>query len=217
VFDAYGTLFDPDALTARLDVAFPGKGAAISSSWRAAQLRATWLISLMDRWTPFDRITADALRHACLAHGVVAKDPLVEELLDHYRRLPAYPDVTDALRRLPNPKVILSNGTAEMVRSAVTGSGLTGSVDAVLSSDEVRIYKPSPRIYALVTEWLGLPAEDITFVSGNDWDCDGAAAFGFHVVRIARSPGPEVQLGMPAPARIASLSELPAHLEAPIA
>ncbi len=217
VFDAYGTLFDPDALIDRLEAAFPGRGAAVSATWRTTQLRSTWLTSVMDRWIPFDRLTADALRDACAAHGLAAGDALVDELLDAYCQLPAYPDAAAALKALHEPRVILSNGTDAMLRRAVLAAGLEDRVDAILSSDAVRVYKPSPRIYALATAHLGVEPAAVTFVSGNGWDCAGAAAFGFEVVRVTRSPEPDEMLGAPPPRRIASLAELPALLDSPTA
>lgn len=216
VFDAYGTLFDPHALTNRLEAAFPGRGAAVSATWRTTQLRSTWLTSLMDRWIPFDRLTADALRDACATHGLAAGDGLVDELLGAYHHLPAYPDASAALKAVHEPRLILSNGTNAMLRGAVAAARIEDRIDAILSSDAVRVYKPSPRIYALATAHLGVEPPAITFVSGNGWDCAGAAAFGFDVVRVTRSPEPDEMLGAPA-RRIASLAELPALLDPPTA
>lgn len=116
VFDAYGTLFDPHGLTGRLETAFPGLGAAISASWREAQLRYTWLRSLMDRWAPFDMVTGDALRWACDLHGVEPDERLVNTLLDAYRLLPAYPDVAPA--RTPSRDRSRSSPTARATCSS---------------------------------------------------------------------------------------------------
>lgn len=214
VFDAYGTLFDPLALSRRLEAAFPGRGPAISTAWRATQQRYTWLTSLMGRWTPFDALTADALRFACAAHGVTATDALVDELMASYARLPLYPDAAAALGALPGPALILSNGTAPMLAATVAAAGIDDRISAILSSDAVRIYKPSPRIYALATDHLGVAPSSVTFVSGNGWDCAGAAACGFDVVRVARgaSAEPDERLGTPGLRRVAGLDALPTLL-----
>ena len=207
-FDAYGTLFDPHGLTARLEAAFPGLGAAISASWREAQLRYTWLRSLMDRWAPFDAVTADALRWACERHGVDAGDELVNALVDAYRVLPAYPDVAPALAALPGPLAILSNGTRPMLQAACAAAVIRDRFEVVLSSDDVQVYKPDPRIYRLVPDRLGVATNEVRFVSGNGWDCAGAAAFGFDVVHISRGSDPRERLGCEAPLTIADLREL---------
>ena len=208
VFDAYGTLFDPHGLTARLEAAFPGLGAAISGSWREAQLRYTWLRSLMGQWAPFDAVTADALRWACERHGVDATSEQADALLDAYRVLPTYPDVAPALAALPGPLVILSNGSRPMLQAACNAAEIGDRFKVVLSSDDVHVYKPDPRIYRLVPDRLGVAANEVRFVSGNGWDCAGAAAFGFDVVHILRRSEPPERLGRKAPPTIADLRDL---------
>jgi len=208
VFDAYGTLFDPHGLTGRLEAAFPGVGSAVSSSWREAQVRYTWLRSLMDRWAPFDAVTADALRWACELHGAVPGRQTIDALLDAYRLLPAYPDVAPALANLSERLAILSNGSLPMIRAACDAAGISDRIEVILSSDDVQVYKPDPRIYRLVPERLGVAADEVRFVSGNGWDCVGAAAFGFDVVHISRRPEPPERLGAVPPRVIDDLRDL---------
>jgi len=166
VFDAYGTLFDPHGLTERLETAFPGRGPAISVSWRHAQLRYTWLRSLMGRWAPFDVVTADALRWACDVHGVDPDDEMIDAIMGAYRSLPAYPDVGPALEALPGPLAILSNGSHPMLQAACNAAGISDQIQIVLSSDDVSVYKPDPRIYRLVPDRFGVTADEVRFVSG---------------------------------------------------
>lgn len=208
VFDAYGTLFDPHGLAGRLETAFPGLGAAISASWREAQLRYTWLRSLMNRWAPFDIVTGDALRWACDRHGVHPDPRLLSTLVDAYRLLPAYPDVAPALNAQLGPLAILSNGSHHMLQSACSASGIGEHFEAVLSSDDVHVYKPDPRIYRLVPERFGVTADEVRFVSGNGWDCAGASAFGFEVVQISRRAEPRERLGADHPPAIVDLRDL---------
>src|SRR3990172_6608539 len=100
VFDAYGTLFDPVALSEPLERRFPGRGLAFALAWRATQLRHTWLRSLMERWADFDTITGDTLAQTLDAAGLPADDSLLADLLAAYRSLPPYPDVAPALAAL---------------------------------------------------------------------------------------------------------------------
>ena len=208
VFDAYGTLFDPHGLTQRLEAEFPGAGSAISTSWREAQLRYTWLRSLMDRWTPFDAVTIDALRWACQLHGVDPDQRSVDALLEAYRSLPAYPDVAPVLGVMPGRLAILSNGSRPMLEAACAAAGIGARLKAILSSDDVRVYKPDPRIYRLATERFGVAPNEVRFVSGNGWDCAGATAAGFSVVHISRGAEPPERLGAEPPPTIVDLRDL---------
>ncbi|MDQ3879593.1 MAG: haloacid dehalogenase type II [Chloroflexota bacterium] len=201
VFDAYGTLFDPAALTPLLDAWLPGRGAALAQAWRETQLRYTWLRTLLGRWAPFDSVTADALRYTLRSAGVEPDGRFIDEALAAYQTLPPYPEVRDVLQELDGRAVLLSNGTRTMLESATRAAGLAARFAAILSSDDVAVYKPDPRIYGLVGEELGIAPRDVRFVSGNGWDCAGAAAVGFEVIRIARTASPGDELGVPPPAR----------------
>ena len=216
VFDAYGTLFDPIALTGPLERRFPGRGQELALAWRGTQLRHTWLRSLMGEWADFDAVTRDALVQTLDGAGLPADESLAAELLAAYRTLPAYPDVMDALAALEpdRPRAILTNGTRHTVEATVRAAGLQGALPVVLSVADVRIYKPAPGVYSLAPAAFGVGPGDVTFVSGNAWDCAGAGAFGLRVVQIRRSPEPEERVGPPPAAVIDDLRELPRLLRA---
>ncbi len=78
-----------------------------------------------------------------------------------------------------------------MLAAAVEAARIGGDLDAVLSVDTIRIYKPRPEVYALVTERFKLAPADVVFVSSNRWDVMGAAAFGFRTVWVNRAKLPE--------------------------
>ena len=78
---------------------------------------------------------------------------------------------------------------AGFVDAAVTAAGI--AVDAVLSVDTIRIYKPQPAVYAMVTERFGVAPADIAFISSNRWDVMGATAFGFRCVWVNRANLPD--------------------------
>src|SRR3990172_9951961 len=209
VFDAYGTLFDPVALSEPLERRFPGRGLAFALAWRATQLRHTWLRSLMERWADFDTITGDTLAQTLDAAGLPADDSLLADLLAAYRSLPPYPDVAPALAALApeRPRAILTNGTRATVEATVRAAGLEAALPVVLSVEAVRVYKPAPAVYALASDHFRVERAAVTFVSGNAWDCAGAASFGFRVVRIRRSPEAPERLGWSSIATIDDLRE----------
>lgn len=223
VFDAYGTLFDPLSLADPLERRFPGRGRELAAVWRATQLRHTWLRSLMGDWADFDRVTADALTQTLAGAGLAAADgtgddhaaDLLADLMAAYRRLPAYADVRPTLDALADdrPRAILTNGTRATVEATVHSAGLERALPTVLSVDDVRVYKPAPAVYAMATRHFGVEPSAITFVSGNAWDCAGAGAFGFRVVRIRRTAETPESLGPPVAATVQDLREVVTLLE----
>lgn len=215
VFDAYGTLFDVASAAARHRDRLGDRHAALSRLWRQKQLEYTWLRTLMGRHADFQQVTEDALDYALEALSLPAA--LRGGLLDIYRRLDAYPDAADTLRRLRErglKTAILSNGSPSMLAAIVSGAGLDGAFDAVLSVESVGRFKPVPAVYRLAVDRLGVEAPEIGFVSANGWDAAGAAAFGFRTVWVNREGAPLDRLPARPLAQIKQLAELPALLGA---
>jgi 2-haloacid dehalogenase len=195
VFDAYGTLFDVHSVARRCEAFWPGKGAALSQLWRGKQLEYTWQRSLMQRYRPFSGVTRDALAYACEALGLELTAERMEALMGEYLMLSVFPDVEAALGRLKGKKqAILSNGSPDMLEPLVQQSGLR--FDAVLSVDEVKVFKPAPQVYELAVQRLGIRNSEIGFVSSNCWDALGASSFGFSAYWINRSGAPLDRLGL---------------------
>ncbi len=195
VFDAYGTLFNVHSAVQRLSSRLGDRADSVSRVWRQKQLEYTWLRSLMGAYADFEQITADSLTYALTSNGI--DDPaLYADLLAGYRQLDCYPEVPEilqAIKKLECQTAILSNGTAAMIESCVRHAGIADWIDAVLTVDSVRIYKPSPRVYELAVDRFGPPPAAIYFLSANAWDIAGASRFGFTTIWINRSGNrPEV-------------------------
>ena len=209
VFDAYGTLFDVHAVV-EAGRAITTDPAALSAAWRQKQLEYTWLRALMGRYEDFWAMTAAALRHAVRRLGLTASEAELARLMDAYLSLACFPEVRAALARLAGrPRAILSNGAPRMLAAAVASSGLGPHLEHVISVDAVRTYKPSPRVYALGPETLGVAAGELLFVSSNAWDVAGAKAFGYRVAWCNRAGAPEEELGLPADLVVRGLDQLP--------
>ncbi|WP_368416348.1 haloacid dehalogenase type II [Falsiroseomonas sp.] len=215
VFDAYGTLLDVHAAVTRHAARLGPAAAAVSAMWRQRQFEYSWILSATGAYEDFAAITARALDVTLAAHGLT-DEALREDLLAAYRRLDAFPDalpVLSGLRRAGRRIGILSNGSPAMLAEAVREAGLAPVLDAVLSVDTRRLYKPHRQVYELAPAQFGCAPDRIAFVSGNAWDAFGAARFGFRVFWLNRTPQPEEYgLATLAERRIASLSELPALL-----
>jgi 2-haloacid dehalogenase len=206
VFDAYGTLYDVHSVAARCEANWPGKGAQLSLLWRTKQLEYTWQRSLMQRYAPFSSVTREALAYSCEALELELSVAQMEGLMAEYLKLSLYPDVVRTLQALNTRKAILSNGSPDMLLPLVQNSGL--ELDAVISVDELRIFKPAPQVYALAVEKLHLDHSKIGFVSSNCWDAMGAKSYGFNVYWINRAGAPVDRLGFKPDRILASLNEI---------
>ena len=213
VFDAYGTLFDFASAAAGCRDVLGERVGSLTALRRDKQLQYTWLRALQDRHVDFWQVTGDALDHALETLGIDQHPGLRERLMGLYRALDAFPEVPGTLRRLKEAgfaTAVLSNGSPEMLRSAVEGAGIGGLLDAVLSIEEVGVFKPHPKVYRLAVDRLGVPAEAIAFQSSNAWDAYADSAFGMRVVWCNRyGQRPERLPGAP-DREIRTLAELPA-------
>jgi 2-haloacid dehalogenase len=187
VFDAYGTLYDVQSVAAITDEAFPGYGEIITQIWRLKQLEYTWLRSLMRRYEDFSIITRDSLAYTLRCLGLKYDPGVFERIMGKYVHLDLYPDAMTTLAALKDRKLaILSNGSTDMLNSLVGNTGLDRILDATISVDSKRIFKPAPDAYTLIESNLGVAPADVLFVSSNPFDACGAKAFGLKVAWIER-------------------------------
>ena len=212
-FDAYGTLFDVYSVTALCEQLFPGNGTALAVMWRAKQLQYSLLRSMMDRYKDFWQVTQDGLVYSANSLALDLTADKRSRLMDAYLTLAAFPDVKPGLQQLKAQGVrlaILSNGEPKMLQSAARSAGISDLLDAIISVDEVRVFKPSPRVYELASSRLKTAKGDIGFVSSNNWDVNGAGAAGLTAFWIQRAAAeaPE-ELGYPAARVVHAITDLP--------
>ncbi len=193
IFDAYGTLFDVHAAIGRCREAAGPDADRFSEIWRTKQLEYAWMLSAAGQYADFWTLTERALDYA-FARVPSVNLALRAALLDAYFNLDAFPDARAALSALKAKGLrtaILSNGNPHMLTAAVEAAGIGADLDAVFSVDAIRIYKPRPEVYRLVTDAFKLAPAEVAFVSSNRWDVMGATAFGFRCVWVNRAGMPE--------------------------
>ncbi|MFT6075620.1 MAG: 2-haloacid dehalogenase [Yoonia sp.] len=197
VFDAYGTLFDVNAAAAQAakepeHAALAKIWPALARDWRLKQLQYTWLRAVADRHCSFWQVTQDGLDWAMEAHGL--DDAATRErLLALYWELAAFPEVANMLTALKDrgaSTAILSNGSPDMLDGAVSSAGIGHLLDAVLSVEQVGVFKPHASVYDLVCARFGGTPSDVLFVSSNGWDAAGAAGYGFQTAWVNRANEP---------------------------
>jgi 2-haloacid dehalogenase len=187
VFDAYGTLYDTHSVAAVTEAAFPGHGDLITQIWRIKQLEYSWLRSLMRQYEDFAVVTRDALAYTLRILGLTSDAATFDRIMDKYLSLDLYPDALAALSAMKDRKLaILSNGSPSMLGPLVANSGLDRLLDATISVDAAKVFKPSPQAYALIETTLRIAPAEVLFVSSNPWDVCGAKSFGLTVAWIER-------------------------------
>ena len=211
VFDAYGTLFDFNSAASAARDELGDDWQRLSDLWRLKQLQYTWLRGLAEHHADFWQVTGDALDFA-LATLKIERPGLRDRLMDLYLRLGTYPEVLAMLRELKAHGMklaILSNGTPSMLAAVVENSWLDGVFDAVLSVEEVGVFKPHPSVYRLAAERLQIAPARICFLSSNGWDAFSAKAFGFQVIWCNRFGQAAERIPATPDGEIADLSALP--------
>jgi len=212
VFDAYGTLFDFAAAARQCRDVLGGEADRLTALWRDKQLQYTWLRAAQGRHADFWQVTGDALDFALETLGI-DKPAVRNRLMTLYLTLDPFPEVADVLGRLKSAGIrtaILSNGSPKMLRAAVESARLEALLDAVLSVEDVGVYKPHPKVYQLAVDQLSVPASSISFQSSNAWDAYAASAFGMKVIWCNRYGQRRERLPGAPDFEVKSLSELPA-------
>ena len=213
VFDAYGTLFDVHAAIGRFRGQAGPDADRMSDIWRTKQLEYTWTLTLAGHYVEFWTLTERALDYALARVPSVPKS-LRAALLDAYFKLDAFPDARAALKSLKaagHRTGILSNGSPKMLHGAVDNAGIGGDLDGVLSVDVLKMFKPRPEVYTLVTKHYNCKAGDVTFVSSNRWDVMAAVSVGFRALWVNRSKMPDEYPDFAPERTLSDLTSLIAH------
>ena len=203
VFDAYGTLYDVHSVAGATEAAFPGHGDYITQVWRLKQLEYTWLRALMRRYEDFRAVSRESLQYTLRTLDLSASDRVVDDLLKAYDDLTPYAETKEALIALKDYRLaILSNGSPDMLNALVRNSGLDTCLEAVISVDAKKAFKPDPLAYELIEERLGVRPDEVLFVSSNGFDVAGARSFGLNVARIERVTPASLRDELASPATI---------------
>jgi 2-haloacid dehalogenase len=141
----------------------------------------------MGRYQDFAAVTRESLAYTLRCLGLTYDGGAFERIIDKYLHLDLYPDALPSLTAMKHKKLaILSNGSPDMLDALVRNSGLESLLDATISVDAKKIFKPSPDAYTLIEQTLQIPPPEVLFVSSNPWDACGAKAFGLNVAWIER-------------------------------
>ena len=188
IFDAYGTLFDVNSAAEKSKDKIGDKWESFANYWRTTQLEYTWLRSLMNRHKDFWTVTEDSLDKSMQAFKI---DPSMKnELLDLYKILSTFPEVKDVLQKLKEKNyklAILSNGTPSLLNELVKSNNLDNIFNDIFSIEEVKVYKPHPKVYNIPVEKYQIQRNEVAYLSANTFDVSGSGNYGFNPVWVNRN------------------------------
>ena len=188
IFDAYGTLFDVNSAAEICKDKIGDRWEPFANFWRTTQLEYTWLRSLMRRHKDFWQITEDSLDKSMKAFSI---DPeMKNELLNLYTTLSSYKEVPETLKILKEKKfklAILSNGTPSLLDQLIKSNNLDNLFDDLFSIEDVKIYKPDPKVYDIPIKKYQIEKNEVAFLSANTWDVSGGGNYGYNSIWVNRN------------------------------
>ena len=188
IFDAYGTLFDVNSAAEICKDKIGDRWEPFANFWRTTQLEYTWLRSLMRRHKDFWQITEDSLDKSMKAFSIDPK--MKNELLNLYTTLSSYKEVPETLKILKEKKfklAILSNGTPSLLNQLIKSNNLDNLFDDLFSIEDVKIYKPDPKVYDIPIKKYQIEKNEVAFLSANTWDVSGGGNYGFNSIWVNRN------------------------------
>ena len=210
-FDMYGTLVDPLPLSEALRSKVGDAAVRVAELWRQKQLEYAFLLTCMQRYEDFERVTRSALDFALAATGQELEAGDRERVIGGYAQLEPFPDVVPGLQRLRDAgyeMVVFSQGTPGMLNPLVESAGLRPYFQDIVSADEVKVFKPAPAVYRHAARRLGRPPGSVWLISGNPFDAAGAAGAGMRVAKIERTTSLRYAFAPPPDLVAADLLEL---------
>ena len=188
IFDAYGTLFDVNSAAKKCKGKIGDKWESFANYWRTTQLEYTWLRSLMNRHKDFWQVTEDSLDKSMQVFNIDSS--MRNELLNLYKVLSTFPEVKEVLNKLKEKNyklAILSNGTPSLLNELVKSNNLDNVFDDIFSVEEVKTYKPDPRVYNIPIKKYQIQKNEVTYLSANTWDVSAGGNYGFNPIWINRN------------------------------
>ena len=188
IFDAYGTLFDVNSAAEKCKDKIGKKWENFSNYWRTTQLEYTWLRNLMGRHKDFWQITEDSLDKSMKVFEIDSSMKI--DLLNLYKILSTFPEVKDALNILKEKKyklAILSNGTPSLLNELVKSNNLDNVFDDIFSIEEVKAYKPDPKVYNIPINKYQIQKNEVAYLSANTWDVSAGGNYGFNPIWVNRN------------------------------
>ncbi|MDK3257372.1 haloacid dehalogenase type II [Blastococcus capsensis] len=214
VFDVNETLSDMSPMAQRFaDIGAP---AHLSKLWFASLLRDGFALTAAGASRPFAELGVDGLR--TLLRDVDLDrdlDTAVDHVMSGFSQLAVHPDVpagVRALRASGRRLVTLTNGSTSVSEALLTGAGIRGEFEALLSVEDAGAWKPARVAYEYAARTCGTDPAEMLLVAVHPWDIDGAARAGLATAWIDRAGTPYPESFTPPSRRATGLTDLAEQL-----
>lgn len=190
-FDVYGTLINTAGVFQSLQSMLGKRAEPLMNLWRSKQLEYSFRRGLMERHTDFSVCTRDALIYSCNTLQIDMSAGQADSLMEEYKSLPAFPEVEEALKACRKSGFSIyafSNGSLSAIETLMDHAGITELFDGLISTEDVRMFKPSPKVYQHFLDVTGSDQKSSWLISGNPFDVIGALSFGMQSAWVQRSP-----------------------------
>jgi len=101
---------------------------------------------------------------------------------------PTLQPAVERLRSEGHTLVAFSKGVEQTARVLLGRGGVLDSLEAVVSVDDLRTFKPDPEVYRYLARRLDRPPERVWLVSSNAWDVIGVKSAGLRAAWVRRRP-----------------------------
>lgn len=189
LFDLNGTLLDLSVLDPHFRDAFGSPD--VREVWFSQLTQLLLTDTTLGAYTEFSLLAGAALEMVAARRGVPLQAGPAKDILLGMRRLPAFPDVPDALRHLQQAGVrlaALTQSSLEAAREQVEHARLTPYFEQVFSADTVKQLKPGPKPYRMAVSGMGAEPGGTYLVAAHAWDIAGALHAGLRAAFVTR-PG----------------------------
>ena len=142
----------------------------------------------MNRHKNFWQVTEDSLDKSMQVFNIDSS--MKDELLDLYKVLSTFPEVKEVLNKLKEKNyklAILSNGTPSLLNELVKSNNLDNIFDDVFSIEEVKTYKPDPKVYNIPIKKYQIQKNEVAYLSANTWDVSAGGNYGFNPIWVNRN------------------------------
>jgi 2-haloacid dehalogenase len=181
LFDLNGTLVDPSGI---------GQPVGLGATDSLAALDEALLLAMAETLSGGWRPLPDFLSAALVRRARIAGQPEgIDEAMERASRLPPYPEAASALERLSEARLsvgVLTNSATEAAERTLDAAGLRDRLSLVVGVDQIRVFKPDPRVYRLGATRAGASPAEICMVAAHGWDLLGASRVGMRTAWVAR-------------------------------